>query len=76
MQQNEISYRRYVLGQLRMARIRAQMLVTEIDTAGKAVKAGWIEPDQALAWMTIEAMALVQSEPAATNEYEAMGETS
>jgi len=30
-----------------------------------------IEPDEALLWLTQEALALVQSEPAATVEYEA-----
>jgi hypothetical protein len=68
---SEASYRRYVLGQLRMARLRAKLLRIEIDTIGKAIKAGWVEPDDALCWLG-DALELVQSEPAATIEWEAM----
>ena len=59
---SEASYQRYVLGQLRMARLRARLLMTEIDTIGKAVKAGWIAPEDALAWFS-DALALVQCQP-------------
>jgi hypothetical protein len=68
---SETSYRRYVLGQLRMARVRAKLLINEIDTIGKALKGEMIEPDAALVWLTGHALALVQCEPAATIEYEA-----
>jgi hypothetical protein len=71
---SEASYRRYVLGQLRMARVRAKLLINEIDTIGKALKGEMIEPDAALVWLTGHALALVQCEPAATIEYEATGE--
>lgn len=66
----EASYRRYVLGQLRMARIRARMLIKEIDMIGRAVKGGWVEPDEALPWLG-EAWELVQSEPFETVKHEA-----
>ena len=67
---SEASYRRYVLGQLRMAHVRARMLQNEIKAIGTAIKTGLVEPDHALAWLS-EALVLVQSEPAATIEWEA-----
>jgi hypothetical protein len=67
---SEASYRRYVLGQLGMARLRARALITEIDTLQKAIRAGWIEPDDALGWFG-DSLALIQCEPAATIEWEA-----
>jgi hypothetical protein len=45
---DQVAYYRYVLGQLRAARIRAQLLVVEITTIGVALKDGWIGPDEAL----------------------------
>jgi hypothetical protein len=68
---SESSYRRYVLGQLRMARVRAKLLINEIDTIGKALRGGLVDPDVALTWLTGDAISLVQCEPAATIEYEA-----
>jgi hypothetical protein len=71
MTKEEESYRRYVRGQLQMARLRAQLLIKEIDTISAVLRSNAIEPDEALLWLTQEALALVQSEPAATVEYEA-----
>jgi len=68
---DDASYRRYVLGQLRMARVRAKLLITEIDTIGKAIRAGWIEPDDALVWLRADALTMVQSEPFETIKDEA-----
>lgn len=42
------SYHRYVLGQVRAARMRAKLLITEITTIGVALRDGWIGPDEAL----------------------------
>lgn len=43
------SYMSYVLGQLRCARTRAKLLVSEIDNIGHALKSGAIDADRALA---------------------------
>jgi hypothetical protein len=42
------SYNRYVLGQLRIARAKARMLMQEIDVIGVALKSGAIDADAAL----------------------------
>jgi len=46
---HQVSYKRYVLGQLRAARSRARLAMVEIDSIGVALKSGAIDPDQALA---------------------------
>jgi hypothetical protein len=43
------SYKRYVLGNLRLARVRARMLVAAIDNIGVALKSGAIDVDEAVA---------------------------
>ena len=68
---SESSYRRYVLGHLRMARKRAQMLIVEIESIGRALKADWITPDDALSWLRDDALMMVQSEPFETIKDEA-----
>jgi hypothetical protein len=45
-----MSYRDYVLAELRCAHIRAQLLVNEIDTVGWALKHGFIDEDKAVEW--------------------------
>jgi hypothetical protein len=41
----------FVLASMRCARIRAQIVVNEITTAGVALKAGLIDPDTALSML-------------------------
>jgi hypothetical protein len=43
--------RTYALAELRAALRRAQLVVDEITTAGIALKANMIGPDEALAWL-------------------------
>ena len=52
-----MEHRQYVLAELRLARLRAQTLVAEIETIGVALKAEMISPQMAMVWMA-EANAL------------------
>jgi hypothetical protein len=45
---DQVAYHRYVLGQLRAARLRAKLLVLEITTIGVALRDGWLGPDDAI----------------------------
>ena len=48
LNRNEAAFRQYVLSQLRCARSRIRLLVTEVETIGVALKAGGIGPYEAL----------------------------
>jgi hypothetical protein len=39
----------YLLAELRCAALRARLWANEIDTIGVALRAGWIEPEKAIA---------------------------
>jgi len=39
----------YLLAELRCAAVRARLWVNEIDAIGAALRAGWIDPDEAIA---------------------------
>jgi hypothetical protein len=43
-----VSRREYLLAELRAAALRARLLQADIDAVGLALKAGLIEPEQAL----------------------------
>ena len=45
------SYRTYILAELRCARMRAKLLINEIDRIGLALKDGWIEASCAVEWL-------------------------
>jgi hypothetical protein len=47
--------REYVLAELRVARVRAQLFIVEIDSAALALKNGVIEVEEALNWLREEA---------------------
>jgi hypothetical protein len=38
----------YLLAELRCAALRARLWVNEIDAIGTALRAGWIDPEEAL----------------------------
>ena len=48
---DEQQYRRYVLAELRCARVRALMLVKEIEAIGVALRHNVIFPEMALIWL-------------------------
>jgi hypothetical protein len=63
---DEIKFRDYVLAELRCARMRAQLLVKEIEVIGIALRGGVIHPEMAVE-MLAEANALdflLPAEPA------------
>jgi len=45
---NDIAFKEYVLSQLRCARLRLKILITEIETIGIALKADALGPYEAL----------------------------
>ena len=45
---DEVAFKRYVLSQLRFARTRIKLLITEVETIGITLKAGGIGPYEAL----------------------------
>jgi hypothetical protein len=47
-------YTAYLLAELRCAGLRARLVVCEIDSVGVALRAGWIDPDEAVAWLAGE----------------------
>ena len=47
--------REYVLAELRVARVRAQLFIVEIDSIALALKNGVIDVEDALAWLREEA---------------------
>jgi hypothetical protein len=59
------SYQRYVLAQLRCARLRARLLMNEIDAIGVALASGAIDAEAALDDLAgVQALDfLIQSEP-------------
>jgi hypothetical protein len=42
---------KYLLGAMRCARLRASLLINEIDTIGCALKNELVTPDMALVWL-------------------------
>jgi hypothetical protein len=46
-----MDHKEYLLAELRCARLRAQLIVADIDAIGLALKAGMVTPEQALAHM-------------------------
>jgi hypothetical protein len=48
---NAESYRQYVLAELRLAHMRAKLLLVEIDHIGRALGANMIDCDTAMAWL-------------------------
>jgi hypothetical protein len=49
--EGEISYRKYVLAELRAARTRALLVVNEIETIGVALRGGIVDADLAVEWL-------------------------
>jgi hypothetical protein len=50
--QNDDGFRDYLLVAIRCARLRAQLLQSEIDQIGVALKGRMVSPDVALSWLS------------------------
>jgi hypothetical protein len=44
------SYARFVLAQLRVAAVKADLMATEIDSIGTALAGGFVDVDTAITW--------------------------